>query len=59
MELQFTIRPKVDEDDEQVMKIINSYVNNSFAAYSDEAYPISFAADKAKEARVFLVIENF
>ena len=59
MELQFTIRPKVDEDDEQVMKIINSYVNNSFAAYSDEAYPISFAADKSKEAKVFLVIENF
>ena len=25
MELQFTIRPKVDEDDEKVMQIINSF----------------------------------
>jgi len=57
MEVQFIIRPRVDEDDEKVIQIINSYVDKSFATYSDEAYPISFAADKGKEARVFLIIE--
>jgi len=57
MEPQFTIRPWVDKDNEKIMQIINSYVDNSFAAYSDEAYPVSFAAGKGKEARVFLIIE--
>lgn len=51
------IRKKRDTDDNKIMEILNSYVEDSFAVYSDELVDSTFVIDSTESARVFLVIE--
>ena len=38
MSSEVIIRTKKEEDVEKILEVVNSYVKNSFAAYSDEYY---------------------
>lgn len=51
------IRKKRDTDDNKIMEILNSFVEDSFAVYSDELVDSTFVIDSTESARVFLVIE--
>ena len=54
---EIIIRPKTEEDLENILEVVNSYVKNSFAAYSDEYYSPSMVDEWNKKAKVFLVLE--
>jgi L-amino acid N-acyltransferase YncA len=58
MNNEVIIRPKKDEDLESVLEVINYYVKNNFAAYSDEPYTPSMIDEWNKKAKVFLVLET-
>ena len=58
MKNEIIIRPKKDEDLESVLEVINFYVENNFAAYSDEPYTSSMIDEWNKKAKVFLVLET-
>lgn len=51
------IRKKRDTDDNKIMEILNSFVEGSFAVYTDELVASTFVVDSTESARVFLVIE--
>jgi len=58
MNNELIIRPKTEEDLEKILEVVNSFVENSFAAYQDEAYPPTIVDEWTKKARVFLVLET-
>jgi len=58
MNNEVIIRPKNEEDLENILEVVNSFVKNSFAAYQDEPYPASTVDEWNKKARVFLVLES-
>jgi phosphinothricin acetyltransferase len=58
MNNEIIIRSKKEEDLEKVLKVVNSFVKNSFAAYSDEYYPSSIVEEWSRKAKVFLVLEK-
>jgi L-amino acid N-acyltransferase YncA len=58
MNNEVIIRPKTEEDHENILEVVNSFVKNSFAAYQDEPYPASMVDEWTKKSRVFLVLET-
>lgn len=58
MKEDIIIRDYQTQDADKVDFIINSFTKNSFAAYTDEDYPGSFARERSKLTKVFLVLEN-
>ena len=58
MNNEVIIRTKKEEDLENILEVVNSYVKNSFAAYSDEYYSPSMVDEWIKKAKVFLVLET-
>jgi len=54
---EVNIRTKKEEDHEKILEVVNSFVKDSFAAYSDEYYPSSIVDEWSKKAKVFLVME--
>jgi L-amino acid N-acyltransferase YncA len=58
MNNEVIIRTKKEDDFEKVLEVVNSFVKNSFAAYSDEYYSPSMVDEWNKKARVFLVLET-
>jgi L-amino acid N-acyltransferase YncA len=58
MNNEIIIRTKKEEDAENILEVVNSFVKDSFAAYSDEYYPSSIVDEWSKKARVFLVLET-
>jgi phosphinothricin acetyltransferase len=58
MNNEVIIRIKKEEDLENILEVVNSFVKDSFAAYSDEYYPSSIADEWSKKAKVFLVLET-
>jgi L-amino acid N-acyltransferase YncA len=57
MNNEIIIRNKKEEDTERILEIVNSFVKDSFAAYSDEYYSPSIVDEWSKKAKVFLVLE--
>ena len=58
MNNEVIIRTKKEEDAEKILEVVNSFVKDSFAAYSDEYYPPSIVDEWSKKAKVFLVLET-
>lgn len=58
MNNEVIVRTKKEDDFEKVLEVVNSFVKNSFAAYSDEYYSPSMVDEWNKKARVFLVLET-
>ena len=58
MNNEVIFRPKKEEDLENILEVVNSFVKNSFAAYQDQPYPPSMVDEWSKKARVFLVLET-
>jgi L-amino acid N-acyltransferase YncA len=58
MNEKITIREKRDSDNNKIMDILNSFVEDSFAVYSKELVASTFAIDSTNDSRVFLVIES-
>jgi len=58
MNNEVIIRTKKEEDAEKILEVVNSFVKDSFAAYSDEYYPSSIVDEWSKKAKVFLVLET-
>lgn len=58
MNNEVIIRSKKEEDLEKVLEVVNSFVKDSFAAYSDEVYPASIMNEWSKKAKVLLVLET-
>jgi phosphinothricin acetyltransferase len=58
MSSEVIIRTKKEEDVEKILEVVNSYVKNSFAAYSDEYYSPSMVDEWNRKAKVFLVLET-
>ncbi len=58
MNNEIIIRTKKEEDAENILEVVNSFVKDSFAAYSDEYYPSSIVDEWGKKAKVFLVLET-
>ena len=57
MDNEVIIRTKKEEDAENILEVVNSFVKDSFAAYSDEYYSSSIVDEWGKKAKVFLVLE--
>ena len=57
MNNEVMIRTKKEEDAENILEVVNSFVKDSFAAYSDEYYSSSIVDEWSKKAKVFLVLE--
>jgi len=57
MNNEVIIRTKKEEDAENILEVVNSFVKDSFAAYSDEYYSSSIVDEWSKKAKVFLVLE--
>ena len=58
MDNEVIIRTKKDDDAEKILEVVNSFVKDSFAAYSDENYPSSIVDEWSKKAKVFSVLET-
>ncbi|MCH7965159.1 MAG: N-acetyltransferase [Bacteroidetes bacterium] len=58
MNNEVIIRSKKEEDREKVLEVVNSFVKDSFAAYSDEYYSSSIVDEWSNKAKVFLVLET-
>jgi phosphinothricin acetyltransferase len=58
MNNEVNIRTKKEEDLENILEVVKSFVKDSFAAYSDEYYPSSIVDEWNKKAKVFLVLET-
>ena len=58
MNNEVIIRNKKEEDAEKILEVVNSFVKDSFAAYSDEYYSPSIVDEWSKKAKVFLVLET-
>ena len=52
------IRPKTEADEQKILSIVNSFVENSFAVYSEDGYPDSTMTDWNNNSRIFLVLED-
>ena len=57
MNNEVVIRSKKEQDLETILKVVNSFVKDSFAVYSDEDYSISIVNEWIKKAKIFLVLE--
>ncbi len=58
MNNEVIIRSKNEDDLGKILEVVNSFVQNSFAAYQDEDYPPSIVDEWSRKARVFLVLES-
>lgn len=58
MNNEVIIRTKKEDDAEKILEVVNSFVKDSFAAYSDEYYHPSIVDKWSKKAKVFLVLER-
>ena len=57
MNNEVIIRSKKEDDHGKILEVVNSFVKDSFAAYSDEYYSSSIVDEWSKKAKVFLVME--
>ena len=57
MKEKYNIREKRNTDNDTIMGILNSFIDDSFAVYAEELVESTFVTDASKEAKVFLVIE--
>ena len=57
MNNEVIIRIRKEGDAENILEVVNSFVKESFAAYSDEYYPPSIVDEWSRKAKVFLVLE--
>ena len=55
---KINIREKRECDNDVIMHILNSFVNDSFAVYAEEFVASTFIIDSTINARVFLVLEH-
>ncbi len=58
MNNEVIIRTKKIDDGDKILEVVNSFVKDSFAAYTDEYYPPSIVDEWSKKAKVFLVLET-
>jgi len=54
---KYKIRKKNDADSKTIMRILNSFVKDSFAVYPEEKISSSFATEMSNDAKIFLVVE--
>jgi phosphinothricin acetyltransferase len=57
MNNEVIIRTLKEDDHEKILEVVNSFVKDSFAAYSDEYYSSSTVDEWSRNAKVFLVLE--
>jgi phosphinothricin acetyltransferase len=57
MNNEVIIRTLKEDDHEKILEVVNSFVKDSFAAYSDEYYSSSTVDEWSRKAKVFLVLE--
>ena len=58
MNNEIIIRSSRESDLDEVLSIVNTFVKDSFAAYTDEDYPLSIAIEWSEKAKIFLVLET-
>ena len=57
MENEVIVRSRKEDDIEKILSVVNTFVPDSFATYTDEDYPLSVAMEWSKNAKVFLILE--
>jgi len=57
MNNEVMIRNKKEEDAEKILEVVNSFVKDSFAAYSDEYYPPSIVDEHTNHLKVVVTLE--
>jgi phosphinothricin acetyltransferase len=58
MNNEVIIRSKQENELDKILSVVNTFVKDSFAAYTDQDYPLSIAIEWSKKAKIFLVLET-
>jgi len=58
MNNEVIIRSKQENELDKILSVVNTFVKDSFAAYTDEDYPLSIAIEWSKKAKIFFVLET-